>query len=304
MAWTKRTGIMLCQPLDDRNLARNWKLSPFLLVQPKLDGMRAWVDYTSEGHPVLISSQGNVINSVPHINLAISELVAIYGRHINLDGELYSHSLQFEDIISRTKKDHYEKSALDVQFHVFDYKGGQDEPNGERFITLSRLFALWRTQSSADLRDDIQEVPTHIVKLQAELDYWTEEFPRQGYEGIIVRNPVALYVEKRPFTILKWKPSRSDWYEIIGVAPAISEETGKPLPLIGSLECMDRWGNTFKVGTGIGVDTWKKEELWCKRNTLIGKYAKVTYQNLTKTAGVPRFGKFVEISETSGETSF
>lgn len=300
MAWVKRFGIMLCQPLDEHNLDRNYKLSPLMLVQPKLDGVRAWVDWV-DGEPLLISSQGHIIYSVPHINMALKELSRLNGGHQDkLDGEIYSHGLPFEEIISRakrTKELHHDYATL--QFHIFDYKS--QLPQALRMEYLEKLEKNWHANSLSDTHFALCWVPTVAVKRE-QLTSYLNNYLTAGYEGIIIRNPLASYVETRPYTILKWKPSKKDWYEIIDVLEAVSEQ-GVPLGRVGAFTCTDRYGNTFNVGPGLGVDHREAERLWDARKELVGQFAEVYYQNLTNK-GVPRFGKFslsVTPSKTSGE---
>ena len=300
MSWQKRHGIMLCQPLDEHNLDRNFKLAKKMLVQPKLDGMRAWVDWV-DGEPVLVSSQGHTIDGLPHINLALKELRRLCNNHQeNFDGEIYSHGLSFEDIISRAKRTterHPDYATL--QYHIFDYKAAL--PQGIRTDYLEKLKALWDEKAEGDLHFALNFVPT-IAATRGQISEYLDRFVRDGYEGIIVRNPLAGYVETRPFTILKWKPSKKDWYRIEAVEEAISE-AGTPLGRVGAFVCCDRYGNTFKCGPGLGATHFVASELWQKREELIGQYAEVYYQNLT-TKGVPRFGKFslaITPSKTSGE---
>lgn len=299
MGWQKRKDIMLCQPLDEHNLDRNFDICPVMLVQPKLDGQRCWVKWenTEEGFfkavPTLISSQGNVIEGVPHINIALRKLSNLIGQLTMWDGELYVHKMPFESIVSRTKRliNNLHEDYLSIQFHIFDYKSTGS--NAERAMNIDRALSLWADQSDTDIRYCLQPVETKKSSRE-EISHYMDLFISQGYEGIIVRNPAVPYVERRPFTILKWKPSLTDYYKIIRVGEAISEE-GQPLGLIGWLECKDRYGNTFRVGSGLGLNNDKKKQLWTDREMLIGQWACVKYQNLTK-CGVPRFGKFTSIT--------
>lgn len=299
MAWTKRFGIMLCQPLDEHNLDRNFKLCKYMLVQPKLDGVRAWVDWV-DGEPVLVSSQGHTITSVPHINLALKELCDVTSLRHNFDGEIYSHGLSFEDIISRAKRTaelHHDYATL--QYHIFDVKGTDMQVC--RMRMLQYLETEWKRVADPELHFALNFVPTMTAR-RGQIAEYLDRFVRDGYEGIIVRNPLASYVETRPYTILKWKPSKKDWYKIEAVEEAISED-GTPLGRVGAFMCSDRYGNTFKCGPGLGATHSVASELWQKREELIGQYAEVYYQNLT-TKGVPRFGKFslaITPSKTSGE---
>lgn len=292
MAWKKRTGIMLCQPLDERNLERNFKVFDVMLAQPKLDGMRCWVEWRDH-EPLLWSSEGNLITGVPHISLLLKDWAAHCGE-IPFDGELYNHSMKFEDIISVVKRqgDNLRDDFTKVQYHIFDNK--TDRLNIERFGV--NKVAFQRMPESVRKEDVFQLVPTHPVKREM-VDLQLQDYLDAGYEGIILRNPLALYVEKRPWTILKWKPSKWDIYRVLEVVEAQSEN-GFPLGRVGSLVCADRFGNTFSVGPGLGITHEKAEELWEQRSFLLQKFAKVYYQNLTDR-GVPRFGKFSLIVEPS-----
>lgn len=302
MGWQKRTGIMLCQPLDEHNLDRNFKIAPKMLVQPKLDGQRAWVNWVyphgarGEAEPILVSSQGNIITGVPHVNIALKEMARKTGEHPSWDGELYYHGMPFEEIVSRTKRlpNNLHPRYLDIQYHIFDVKSAL--PNLERQEYISKHLHEFNRACSDELRYILRLVVANKAE-RHEIEIFLEYYLNQGFEGIIIRNPVASYVEKRPYTILKWKPSLQDWYKIKKVGEALSEQ-GQPLGLIGWLECEDRYGNSFRVGSGLGLDNSKKTQLWQERDTLLGKFACVKYQNLTKY-GVPRFGKFTSVSITA-----
>lgn len=301
MVWAKRTGIMLCQPVDERNLERNFKAFPTMLAQPKLDGMRCWVKWEGDT-PRLISSQGELIMSVPHIELALKDFAHITGLKPELDGELYAHHMVFEKIISICKRhaENLHPDYFEMQYHVFDYKSiAMQLP---RITNLKEWFKEWMNKSDRALRYILKQVPTIVVD-RAGVEPAMQKFIEEGYEGIILRNPLASYVERRPYTILKWKPSKNDWYKITDVEEAVSED-GIRLGRIGALVCEDTFGNTFKCGSGLGLTHADTERLWQDRQQLIGKYARVFYQNLTN-AGVPRFGKFTtieSIDKTSGES--
>lgn len=298
--WKKRTGIMLCQPLDERNLERNFRSFPMMLAQPKLDGMRCWVQW-ADHEPILWSSEGNPITGVPHIQLLLKDWAKKCGE-LSFDGELYTHEKRFEDIISIAKRggDNLRDDFSDLQYHIFDHKS--DAQNYARYSTLQEAFrSMPEEVRNADTFRLVSAIPVTRDEVDAQLDLYVSE----GYEGIILRNPLAPYVEKRPWTILKWKPSKHDTYQVIEVVEAVSEK-GQPLQRVGALVCSDRFGNTFSVGPGLGITHEKASKLWEMRDALVGKYAQVYYQNLTER-GVPRFGKFslvIEPSQTDDEVHF
>ena len=282
--WKKRTGIMLCQPLDE----------------PKLDGMRCWVQWVAH-EPILWSSEGNPITGVPHIQLLLKDWAKKCGE-LSFDGELYTHEKRFEDIISIAKRgsDNLRDDFSDLQYHIFDHKS--DAQNYARYTILQEAFrSMPEEVRNADTFRLVSTIPVTRDEVDAQLDLYLSK----GYEGIILRNPLAPYVEKRPWTILKWKPSKHDTYQVIEVVEAVSEK-GQPLQRVGALVCSDRFGNTFSVGPGLGITHEKASKLWEMRDALVGKYAQVYYQNLTER-GVPRFGKFslvIEPSQTDDEVHF
>lgn len=298
--WKKRTGIMLCQPLDERNLERNFTSFPMMLAQPKLDGMRCWVQWVDH-EPILWSSEGNPITGVPHIQLLLKDWAKKCGE-LSFDGELYTHEKRFEDIISIAKRgsDNLRDDFSDLQYHIFDHKS--DAQNYARYIDLQEVFrAMPEGVRNSDIFNLVSATPVTRDGVDAQLERYLSE----GYEGIILRNPLTPYVEKRPWTMLKWKPSKHDTYQVLRVVEAVSEK-GHPLQRVGALVCSDRFGNTFSVGPGLGITHEKASKLWEMRDALVGKYAQVSYQNLTER-GVPRFGKFslvIEPSQTDDEVHF
>lgn len=298
--WKKRTGIMLCQPLDERNLERNFKAFPMMLAQPKLDGMRCWVQWVDH-EPILWSSEGNPITGVPHIQLLLKDWAKKCGE-LSFDGELYTHEKRFEDIISIAKRgsDNLRDDFSDLQYHIFDHKSA-----AQNYVRYTDLLEVFRAMPEDVRNTDIFKLVFATPVTRDEVDAQLEHYISEGYEGIILRNPLAPYVEKRPWTMLKWKPSRHDTYQVLKVVEAVSEK-GHPLQRVGALVCSDRFGNTFSVGPGLGITHEKASELWEMRDSLVGKYAQVYYQNLTER-GVPRFGKFslvIEPSQTDDEVHF
>lgn len=292
--WKKRTGIMLCQPLDEKNLERNFKTFPMMLAQPKLDGMRCWVQWFDH-EPVLWSSEGNPITGVPHIQLLLADWAKVVGE-LQFDGELYCHGMEFENIISTTRRgaDNLRDDFTNIQYHIFDVK--LPKINAERNAVIADAFA--RMPEEIRKTETFMRVPTKTIKRE-DVDAQLDDYVKEGYEGIILRNPLANYVEKRPWTILKWKPSKHDTYQIVGVTEAVSEK-GVPLGRVGALNCCDRFGNFFSVGPGLGMTHEVTAKMWADAPNLIGKFAKVYYQNLTDR-GVPRFGKFNLVVEATNK---
>ena len=268
----KRQGIMLAYPFEETRLA---KWAPPYLIQPKLDGDRCWnqVDGLDPYNLRcdLITSEGNIYQSMPHIN---RELESSRYRYLPLDGELYNHDLYLEgghelifSIVSRTVNLHSRYSEM--EFHVFDFKNP----------TLAQAERLnYLQEMETDFPPHVKLVPMRIANTLDDVKRIYDEFIKMKYEGIIVRNLEAPYIERRSIFMMKFKPKKKDTYKIIGWNEEISID-GVPKGRIGSLVLSSELGDTFSVGAGLDAD--QKEYLWDIRDDLAGNMATVLYQHLT-----------------------
>ena len=93
---------------------------------------------------------------------------------------------------------------------------------------------------------------------------------------------------------MKFKPKKSDEYVIVGFNEEMSKY-GEQKGALGSLICTGSDGEEFRVGTGF--DQGSRKRLWDRREDLIGKICKVSYQHLTPGKKVPRFPVFVSIED-------
>jgi len=189
--WQRRSGVMLCVPFEEKRLAK-WQ--PPYIVQPKYDGVRCRAISTQTGikdnEYLLLSSEKNIIYSVPHINTILSNL------HLTaeLDGELYCHGMSFEQITSitsRTVNLHPEHQK--IQFHIFDIIN--NEPQMQRTILIDALRGLnpYLPIAPFYLCETLSDIMFAYHKIVDELNY----------EGIIIRHVNAPYVRKRSTMIMK-----------------------------------------------------------------------------------------------------
>jgi ATP-dependent DNA ligase len=122
-----------------------------------------------------------------------------------------------------------------------------------------------------------------------------------NYEGIIVRHIDGLYVRRRSPYIMKFKPKRSDDYEILSFKEAIAK-SGEPKGMLGAVECRGLDGTIFQVGAGC-LSHPERVAAWGNRREYHGGTVTVQYQNLTSTGGVPRFGLVLELSVKKFESA-
>lgn len=280
-SWQRWKGIMKCYPFEEKRLAK-WP-TPYI-VQPKYDGIRCRAIPLMTGPKgneyLLLSSEENIIYSVPHINGILSNLQL----RAELDGELYCHGMSFEEIVSITSRTvNLHIDYKNIKFHIFDIIN--DQPQMKRQILVDALRGLhpciqiapfWLCESL----DDVMRAFDKVIEL--------------GYEGIIVRHNLAPYQRKRSTLVMKFKPKKEDNYVITGYQEEISKD-GLPKGRLGALICASGDGNTFNIGTGYSAEM--RTTLWESREELRGSMCKVQYQHLTSGRKVPRFPVFMEVIE-------
>ena len=269
----KRTGIMLANPATERAMLR---LGDSCFCQTKLNGERARVSWF-HGEPVLLSSYGNEFKFLQHIK----ETIAVHFRYNQepLDGELYVHGWSRERIHSAcSRKVNANPDTPKLEFHVFDYKSC--------FSQWQRIHALALKRDLGCFNWPLVYVPYKIIST-APQDWMNQvyEYTQEGYEGAIFRSPLYNYEEKRSRGMLKFKPTESDTYRILGISEAISKE-GNPKAMIGSFQVSGDDGTEFSVGAGKLCHP-ERERLWKDRGRLIGKKLLVKHEMIKTKGGIP-----------------
>lgn len=276
-------NIMKAYPFTEERLAK-WQ--PPYIVQPKYDGIRCRaipISGTDGQGCLLLSSEENIIYSVPHLNTIIGGL----GLKTELDGELYCHGMSFEEILSITSRTvNLHPDYKKIQFHCFDVVN--NELQMKRSLIIENLRGV---------NPHIVVAPFWLCNNLDEVKQTYDKIISLGYEGIIIRHQLAPYEIKRSLYIMKFKPKKKDVYQIIGWKEEVSKD-GVPKGRIGSLVMTSQLGDEFAVSAGL--DDEKKSKLWDIRDKLPGKFAVVHYQHLTDRK-IPRGSFNVEIVEEGGK---
>lgn len=283
----KRSGIQLLYPFEEKRLL-TWQLPVF--VQPKLDGERARGIFSAHGS-VLVSSEINVFQSIPHIDKQLVELWGKTGFN-ELDGELYVHGMQREEIhsiVSRTVNLH--PRHTEMEYHIFDIVD-ETLPQIDRMKKLRDLAPFFGSS--------LKLVPVHIAESLEDIIRFYNHFIELGYEGIVVRNMDAPYIRRRSIYAMKFKPKKFDIYKIVGFKEEVSI-LGIPKDRLGSLVCSDPEGNVFGVSN---FTDDLRESLWKRREELLTFDCKVGYQHISGKNKVPLSAVFKDLVEREPETSF
>ena len=267
-------------------LAHKWadhkdKVGYPCLVSAKLDGIRC---LASEENGMRSRNDKPFVSS-PHVLKALKPFFEAHPG-IVFDGELYNHQLKedFDKICSLIKKQkptpaQLIESAEMVQYHVFDYQGSGSY--AERYKNLCEMF----------VDHPIIKVVKHAwVADEEDLLTQASSFIQDGYEGLMVRNPLAQYEYKRTTNLLKYKCFTDGEFTILD----IEEGDGNRSGMMGRLKLITDDGTKFD-SSAKGDHSYFRHLLECK-NDYIGKKATVRYQNLTP-GGVPRFPVVVAIRD-------
>ena len=279
----KRTGIMLAYPATERAMQ---KLGDSCFAQPKLNGERARVEWF-HGEPVLLSSYGNEFKFLQHIKEAITAPLCFKYNQKSLDGELYVHGWNRERIHSAaSRKVNENPDTVKLEFHVFDYKSDQTQWQRIHTLTVKKDLGCFNWP--------LVYVPYDIISTTPQ-DWMNQvyKYTQEGYEGAIFRGALWNYEEKRSKGMLKFKPTESDIYEILGVSEAISKE-GNPKAMVGSFQVSGDDETEFSVGAG-KLSHPERERLWRDKRNLLGKKLLVKHELLKTRTGVPLCAVAVEV---------
>ena len=248
------------------------KVSFPVYSQPKLDGIRCIV--RADG---MWSRTGKRIISAPHIFESMKHLFEVDSNLI-FDGELYADKFANDfnaicSLVKKTKPTEHDlsESAKAIQYHIYDLPS-HDTNFSIRMEVLSEI----------NLPECCVVVLTDYVETEAELMELYGEYVNDGYEGQMVRLDNK-YENKRSKYLLKHKSFVDDEYTILGVKEGIGKLKGKAGALI--FEGFE---------SSINGNHKYLEEIWNRRDELIGKEATVKYFNLTPD-GQPRFPKVINI---------
>ena len=199
-----------------------------------------------------------------------------------LDGELYIHGKELEDIVSAVKRT--KPSTAAVQFWIFDYVHPTDGFSKRHSWLYKHFQALRMTMFD----EPAILVATGDLISEKDLKSWHKLYVDDGYEGIMLRNYDGMYkAGKRSPDLQKYKTFLDEEFEIKGI---LEDKDGNPVFRLASgnysFTCVlkgDKDVNRAKYITG---DT-----------NVIGKYMTVKYQKKYRDSGLPQFPTGVAIRD-------
>uniref|UniRef100_A0A6C0DUK0 ATP-dependent DNA ligase family profile domain-containing protein n=1 Tax=viral metagenome TaxID=1070528 RepID=A0A6C0DUK0_9ZZZZ len=237
-------------------------------VQRKFDGTRC-VGMPGKG---LFSRNRKTYPHLEHIAAELNKLPP----SIVLDGELYSDTLTFQEIVSLVKQETLKKGAeekqLQIKFHIYDLIN--EMPYEQRYANLQILFNKYKFKNLVLVKTDTCESEERMKELHA-------TYVAEGFEGIMLRNKTGLYKNSRSADLQKYKEFFDDEYEVVNYKEGEGLEEGCVLWV-----CKTPEGKLFSCRPrGTRED---RVELFKNGDKYIGKKLTVRFQELTNDK-VPRF---------------
>ncbi len=263
---------MLAHSFDKRKHNINYPA----IVQRKFDGVRCLAVLNSDGSVKLLSRKGKEYPHLQHIKADVWENND--STNIVLDGELYSDTLTFQQLVGLVKrvtlKPGNDQQMYEVSLRVYDCVDLNNEADfTDRYQTITNI------TNGAKYLSLVENVR---VDNEDEIHAAQARFVEEGYEGAMVRNLTGAYaIGKRSANLQKVKTFLDGEYPIVGFTQGTGGETGCVI-----WECSTPDGQTFTVRpTGTHEE---RKVLFENGNDYIGQQLTVKYQELTDD-GVPRF---------------
>lgn len=249
----------------------------------------AWREPASaSGKVVLVSRQGKTFNALPHI---LYDLEKIIPDGVVLDGELYVHGEEFQELIHLIKRDEPHEDSVKIEYHIYDcFKMDKVEEfldRHSRLVTLEDSYDL-----SSGTLGKVKFVKTNTIRNEAEMKTAQEWAEKNGYEGIMLRNSAAHYkVGHRSHDLLKVKKFQDAEFEIVGGYENKGKQEGQCTLLCRTVE-----GTEFGVKPE-GTDAQRKW-YWENLEEIKGKMLTVRFFSWTTSKNpVPRFPIGVSIRD-------
>ena len=161
-------------------------------AQKKYDGVRC----------VAIPNQGlfsRLKKKFPNLTHIVDEINKLH-PNIILDGELYSDTLTFQEIISIVKRETLKKGddekQLQIKFHVYDIIN--DHPYDLRCTNLLHVFKRHNFNHLVLVKTDLCETEDKMKEMHG-------QYVAEGFEGLMLRNKTGKYANNRSVDLQKYK---------------------------------------------------------------------------------------------------
>ena len=275
------------------------KVSGQKLIEVKLDGVRVITIVYPDGNVDQYSRNGKELVNFEHIKQQLGKNAKFFAEPMVLDGEVMSSS--FQDLMKQVhrKSDVLANDAVLNLFDIITLREFKEGIGKHRQLDRSYSLQVWYAPI-ADSMPNVNVIGQELVNLDT--DDGQERFKEinataiaGGYEGIMIKDPKAVYETKRTVSWLKQKP----YIEVSLTVVGTEEGTGKNVGRLGALivEGTDD-GKLIRTNVGSGLTDNNRIEYWAARDNLVGNVVEVRADAVTQNQDgsyslrFPRFLKF------------
>jgi DNA ligase-1 len=290
--------VFTCQLAHD-SANHESKVTGEKLIEVKLDGVRVVAIVYPTGLVSLFSRNGKSLANFPLVEQQLSKHARFFAEPVVLDGEIMSAS--FQDLMKQIHRKS-DVESTDAVLNLFDiitlreFQAGRGE---HRQIDRTVSLQAWHSQF-ADHMPNITVVGQELVDLsskegQKRFRQINSDAVAGGYEGIMIKDPNAVYECKRSVAWLKLKP----FIEVSLEVTDVEEGTGRNQGRLGALVCSgEDDGRHITVNCGSGFTDDHRGEYWGHRDQLVGQIVEVRADAVTQNQDgtyslrFPRFLRF------------
>lgn len=275
------------------------KLAGEKLVEVKLDGVRVITVVWPDGRVLQFSRNGKELVNFPVIKEQIAQTAGHYSVPMVFDGEVMSSS--FQDLMRQVHRKSDVKSD-DAVLHLFDILPLEDFEAGRHEtpqLLRSQTLVGWYNTNRQHLHN-IEILNHELIDLdtedgQARFRAINARAIAGGYEGIMIKDPDAVYECKRSVAWLKLKPFIEVSLDVVD----FEEGTGRNVGRLGAIICegIDD-GCRIRVNVGSGFSDANRVDYWMDRSAIKGHVAEIRADAITKNQDgtyslrFPRFLRF------------
>ena len=290
--------VFTCQLAHDSTNHES-KVAGEKLIEVKLDGVRVVAIVYPTGVVNLFSRNGKQLANFPLVEQQLARHAFMFAEPVVFDGEIMSAS--FQDLMKQVHRKSDAK-ADDAVLNLFDLITLAEFQAGRgihRQIDRSVTLAAWYSQC-AEHMPNITIVGQERIDLreaagQARFKQINQEAIDGGYEGIMIKDPEAVYECKRSASWLKLKP----YIEVSLEVTDVEEGTGRNEGRLGALVCSgEDDGRRIVVNCGSGFTDNDRTVFWGSRSQLVGTIVEVRADAVTQNQDgtyslrFPRFLRF------------
>lgn len=275
------------------------KVSGVKLLEAKWDGVRCLTIINVDSKTVTqFTRNGKELVNFPHITDALTKQIDKFAVSTVIDGEMISDS--FQTLMKQVHRKSDVKSA-DATLVAFDMlplsefeKGKSKLGQKKRTAALNALAPVFKETGCIHLGVS-EEVDLGTAVGQIQFKEFNARAIDEGYEGIMIKDPNAVYECKRSASWLKQKP----FIEVSLAIVAVEEGTGKNAGKLGAFVCEgEDDGITISVNCGSGFSDSDRDDYWGDRDNLPGQIVEIRADAITQNQDgsyslrFPRFLRF------------